>query len=211
MFGWCTFMKLMLMKNGLVGLGMRVEIVERGLLDIFVEERNADDALVRRVDVLAVDLEVLLRRLAGIAGQRALGHLAEHRAQLRVHVREPGRIGVGVGVEMIEPAILHLVVALRVRQRVVGLAEMPFAGEERLVAAGLQHRGQRPFRRRQAAALALERHRRHAAAVRDAAGLHRRAAGRAARLARRRTRTACLRPPCDRGSASACRDSRRRR
>ena len=108
--------------------------------------------------------------------------LCEHRPQLRVHVREPGRVGVGVGVEMIEADILHLVVALRVGQRVVGLAEVPLAGEEGLVAARLEHRGQRPFGRRQAAALALERDRGHAAAVRDAAGLHRGPAGRAARL-----------------------------
>ena len=45
MFGWCTFMKLTFMKNGSVGLGVLVEIVERRLLDIAVEERNADDAL----------------------------------------------------------------------------------------------------------------------------------------------------------------------
>ena len=98
------------------------------------------------------------------------------------HVGKPGRIAIGVGVEMIEAAILHLVVALRIRQRVIGLAEMPLAGEEGLVAAGLQHRGQRPFRGRQATAFALEGHGRHAAAVRDAAGLHRGAAGRATRL-----------------------------
>ena len=78
MFGWCTFMKLMLMKNGCVELGVAVEVVERGLLDIAVEERNADDAFLvcRRIDVLAVDLEVLVRRLAGIARQRALGDRA---------------------------------------------------------------------------------------------------------------------------------------
>ena len=60
---------------------------------------------------------------------------------------------------------------------------MPFAGEEGVVAAGLQDRGQRPFRRRQAAALALERDGRHAAAIGDAPGLHCGAARRAARLA----------------------------
>ena len=83
---------------------------------------------------------------------------------------------------MIEAAIPHLVVAVRVRQRVVGLAEMPFAGEEGLVAGGLEHRRQRPLRRRQPAGLALEGHGGHAAAVRDAPGLHGGAAGRAARL-----------------------------
>ena len=83
---------------------------------------------------------------------------------------------------MIEAAHPHLVVAVRDRQRVVGLAEMPFAGEEGLVAGGLEHRRQRPLRRRQPAGLALEGHGGHAAAVRDASGLHGGAAGRAARL-----------------------------
>ena len=72
------------------------------------------------------------------------------------HIGEPGRIGVGVGVEVVEAGILHLVVALRVGQRVVGFAQVPLAGEEGFVAARLEHRGQCPFRRRQSAALALE-------------------------------------------------------
>ena len=157
-----------------------------------------------RVDVLAVDLELLVGVLAGLAGQRALGHPLEHRPQLRVHVREPGRVGVGVGVEVVEADILHLVVALGVGQRVVGLAEVPLAGEECLVAARLQHGGQRPLRRRQAAALALEGHGRHAAAVRNAAGLHRGAAGRAARLGvEREERHALVRQPVDVGRRHA--------
>jgi hypothetical protein len=153
------------------GLGRLVEILERGLLDIGVEEGDADHALVGRVDILAVDLEVLLGGLARLARERALGHPLEHLAQLRVHVREPVRVGIGVGVEVIEADVFHLVVALGVGQRVVGFAEMPFAGEEGPVAPGLEHRGERPLGRRQAAALALEGHGRHAAAVRDAAGL----------------------------------------
>ena len=166
----------------LAGLGRPVEVLERRLLDVLVEERDADDALRRRVDVLAVDLELLARRLPRVAGQSALGHLREHRAQLRGHVGEPGRVRVRVGVEMIEAGVLHLVVALGVGQRVVGLAQMPLAGEEGLVARRLQDRRQRPLLLRQPAALPLEGHRGHAAAVRDAPGLHRRAAGRAARL-----------------------------
>ena len=47
MFGWCTFMKLMLMKNGLSGLGRPIEILERRLLDVGVKERNPHDALRR--------------------------------------------------------------------------------------------------------------------------------------------------------------------
>ncbi len=180
-------MKFTLMKNGVSGrLGRVVEELQRRRFDIAVEERDADHAFLavdhRRVDVLAVDLEHLDRRLAGVARHRALGDLLEHLAQGRVHVREPGRIAVGVGVEVVEPGVLHHVVALGVRQRVVRLAEVPLAGEIGLVAALLQHRGERPFRRRQAAALALEGDGGHAAAVRDAPGLHRGAAGGAARL-----------------------------
>ena len=162
--------------------GRPVEIIERRLLDVAIEERDPDHALRGRVDVLTVDLEVLVRRFAGLARQRALGHAREHGAELRVHVGEPGRVGVGVGVEVIEAGILHLVVALRGGQSVVGLAEVPFAGEEGAVAGRLQHRGEGPLRRGQPAALALEGHGRHAAAVRRAAGLHGGSAGRAARL-----------------------------
>ena len=159
-----------------------VEVVDRRLFDITVEERNADHALRGRIDILPVDLEVLASQLPGIARHRALGHPCEHRTQLRRHIREPTFVSISVSVEMIEPAIPHLVIALRIGQRVVGLAEMPLAGEEGLVAAGLEHGGQRPFLLRQAAALALEGHGGHAAAVRDTSGLHCGAAGRAARL-----------------------------
>ncbi len=57
MFGWCTFMKLMFMKNGAPALCGAVEIVEDGLLDVSVEERDADDALIGRINVLAIDLK----------------------------------------------------------------------------------------------------------------------------------------------------------
>ena len=78
---------------------------------------------------------------------------------------------------MIEADILHLVVALGGGQRVIRLAQVPLAREEGLVAGLLQHRGQRPLRRRQPTALALEGHGGHAAAVGDAPRLHRRPAG----------------------------------
>ena len=169
-------------EEGLRRMGMLVEIIERRLLDIFVEERDADHALLGRVHILAVDLEVLMRRLARVAGERALGHLIEHRPKLGIHVREPGRVPVGVGVEVIEADVFHHVVALRGGERIVGLAEMPLAGEERVVAARLEHGSERPFRRRKAAALALEGHGGHAAAVRDAARLHRGASRRAGGL-----------------------------
>ena len=87
---------------------------------------------VRRVDVLAVDLELFVRLFAGVAGERPRRHAVEQRAELQVHVREPFRISVGVGVEVIKEDVLHFVVALGVGQRVVGLAQMPFAREEAL-------------------------------------------------------------------------------
>jgi hypothetical protein len=40
-----------------VGLGRPLEVLERRLLDVGVKERNPYDALLRRVDILAVDLE----------------------------------------------------------------------------------------------------------------------------------------------------------
>ena len=166
----------------LAGLAVAIEIIQRRLLDVLVEERDPDDTLVQRVDVLAVDLEILARRLAGISRQRTLGHLLEHFPQLRVHVRKPLWVGIRVGVEMIKPAILHLVVALRVGQGIVCLTEMPLADEEGLVARGLQYGRECPLGCRQAAALALKRNRRHAAAIWDAARLHRGASRRAARL-----------------------------
>lgn len=83
---------------------------------------------------------------------------------------------------MIEAGIPHFIVALGIRQSVVGLTKVPFAGEEGFVASRLQHRSQRPFFRWEAAALTLEGNGRHPAAVRNAAGLHGSAARRAARL-----------------------------
>src|SRR4249920_3881082 len=83
---------------------------------------------------------------------------------------------------MVQASVLHLIVALRIRQRVVGFAEMPLAGEECLVAAGLEHRAECPFSRRQTAALTLEGHGGHATAIRNAARLHRRTTRRAAWL-----------------------------
>jgi hypothetical protein len=124
-------MKLTLMKNGLPGvLAACVQKLERRLLHVAVEERDADhavgvadavqrDGLAGLVDVLAVDLEIFLRFLARFAGHRSLGHLVEHGPQLRVHIREPGRIAVGVGVEVVQADVLHLVIALRVGQGVV--------------------------------------------------------------------------------------------
>src|SRR5215475_15650638 len=69
---------------------------------------------------------------------------------------------------MIEEAILHHVETMGVRQGVIRLAQVPLSREIRLVAAGLQYRSQRPFRLRQAAALALESDCGHAAAIRKA-------------------------------------------
>src|SRR3546814_815893 len=85
-------------------------------------------------------------------------------------------------IEVVETDVLHDVVALGVRQGVVCLAKVPLAGEIGVVTGLLQDRCQGPLGSRQTAALTLEGDRRHAAAVRDAAGLDGGAAGRAAWL-----------------------------
>lgn len=133
-----------------------IEIIERGLLHVFVVERDADDALVWAVDVLPVDLELFLGLFARIAGKRALGHLRVHVAQFRVHFREPFGIGVSVGVEVVEATVFHHVIAISVGKRVVGFTQVPLAGEEGLVAGGLEHGGQGPFCCWKPAALALK-------------------------------------------------------
>src|SRR5262249_8100795 len=69
---------------------------------------------------------------------------------------------------MIQEAILHHVETMGVRQRVIRLAQVPLSREIRLVAAGFEHRSQRPFRFWQAATLTLESDCSHAAAIRNA-------------------------------------------
>src|SRR5262249_26782770 len=58
--------------------GVAIEIVERRSLDVGVQIRNADDALLRRIDVFAVDFEFLTRRLSGVAGKSTFRHLLKH-------------------------------------------------------------------------------------------------------------------------------------
>ncbi|MNP15273.1 hypothetical protein D3C76_1076260 [compost metagenome] len=173
-------------KERLAGFGRGVEKLQRRLFHIVVEERNAHDTGLaihyRGVDVLAVDLELFNGFFTGLGRQRALSHLGEHGTGFFIHVREPGRVGIGVGIEVIEADVLHHVVTLGIGQCVIGLAQVPLAGEVSLIAAGFQHRCQCPFSRWQTTALALERHRGHAAAVGDAPGLHRGAAWGAAWL-----------------------------
>src|SRR5262252_2777183 len=67
---------------------------------------------------------------------------------------------------MIEEAILHHVETMGIRQGVIRLAQVPLTCEIGFIAAGLEHGSQRPFRLRQAAALALEGHGGHATAIR---------------------------------------------
>jgi hypothetical protein len=159
-------MKLMLMKNG------SVKIFQRRFLDVFVEERNADDAFLRRIDILAVDLEIFMRLLAGFAGEHALGHPVEHRPHIGGHGGEPLRVAVSVGIEVIKTHSLHLIVALGIRQRIIRFAKMPLACEESLVARLLQYRTECPFRGRQPTALSLKGDSGHATAVWNASGLH---------------------------------------
>ena len=54
-------------EEGLRRTCVAVEIVERCLFDITIQERNADDALLWRVDVLAIDLELFLSWLPCIS------------------------------------------------------------------------------------------------------------------------------------------------
>ena len=157
-------------------LGSLVQKLERCLFDIAVKERNTDHALFpvdhRCIDVLAVDLEIFLGWLSCFARQRSLGDGREHFPQLGVHVREPRWIGIGIGVEVIEADVLHHIVALSDWHGVVSLAKVPFAGEVGAVTGLFQHGRERPFRSGKSAALALESHRGHAAAIGYAAGLH---------------------------------------
>ncbi|MNL26411.1 hypothetical protein D3C87_1479350 [compost metagenome] len=160
----------------LLGLGVAVQVVQRCLFHVAIKEGYPHDAFTpvhhRRIDILAIYLEFLARLFPGVAGQRALRDSLEHFTDVGGHVGEPRGIRIGVGVQVIQPGVLHLVVALGVGQGIVRFAQMPLASKERLVARRLQDRPKCPFRRGQAAALALERHRRHAAAVWYAAGLH---------------------------------------
>src|SRR3546814_516161 len=144
--------------EGSIRLCRLLEKLQRSPFDIAVEIGNADHALVRRIDVLAVDLEILGDLTPGGAGERALRHLLEHRPQLRVHVGKPGVVRIGVGVEVVETDVLHDVVAVGVRQGVVGLAKVPLAGEIGVVTGFLQDRRQGPLGSRQTATLALESH-----------------------------------------------------
>ena len=84
---------------------------------------------------------------------------------------------------MIEGDVLHHVEAVGDGHGVVGLAEVPLAGEEGRVAGLLEDGGERPFLLGQAAPLAGERDGRHAAPVGDAAGDQGGPARGAARLA----------------------------
>ena len=95
------------------------EIVQRGLLDVAVEEWDPDHALFaindRGIHILAVNFELFLRRFARLAGERAAGDTGKHFTQLRIHIREPGRVGIGIGVQVVEADVFHFVVALSIR------------------------------------------------------------------------------------------------
>ncbi len=111
---------------------------EPGLLDIGIKEGDADNTLIRRVDVFPVDLEVLDGLFSRLAGERAFRDFLEHLSQFRVHRREPVRIAIGVRIKVIQENMLHLVITLRVRQRIVGFPQVPFPGEIGLVARLLE-------------------------------------------------------------------------
>ena len=142
----------------------------RVALEVFENVLGHVDVQLR--DVACVDLRDLARRLARHALEDSSGDLLEEGAHLRAHGLMPTIHRIGVRVEVVEEGVLHLVIAMRDRQGIVRFPQMPLAGEVCVVAALLQHRGQGPFGRGQATTLTLKRHRRHAAPVRETAGLH---------------------------------------
>ena len=153
--------------------------VVRGVLDrLLVQER----------DVGGVDLLDLLPLPAGIAldGADDVPPRGHHLLVIEREVRVVGRVGVGVGVQVVQRRVAHLVKAVRDGHRVIGLAQMPLADLAGAVAGLLEDARERPFAGRQPAALAGHRHRRHAAADRKPAGDRRGPARRAARLAVKR-------------------------
>src|SRR5271170_7423703 len=82
----------------LVGFAYLVKIVRGGLFDVPIEEWDSDDALFRRVNILSVDLEFLMRLLACIAGHGPLRDLGEHRPQILAHVGKPRWVCIGVSI-----------------------------------------------------------------------------------------------------------------
>ena len=216
MFGWCTFMKLTLMKNGVSGTWpprreTRAPPSRRSRRRTGMPTTPSLPSMTGVSTYWPLILKSSVTGAAGVAGERALGDLGEHLAQRRVHVGEPGRVGVGVGVQVVEPDVFHLVVALGVRQRVVRLAEVPLAGEVGLVAgrASAPRRastpppaGRRPGPGR----------RRWSCRCGWGCGRSASRRGRACSSAGRRTRRrSCPRRRAGRCSASACRGPRRRR
>lgn len=109
------------------------------MLDILIHEGNSNNTLFRSIDILTIDLPILAGWLAGVARKRTLGDLVEHGPQFGVHIGEPGGVAVGVCIAVIEEAMLHHIVALRVGQSVIGFTQMPLAGEVGLVAGGFHH------------------------------------------------------------------------
>ena len=201
------------MKKGLPGsLAAFSRNAIAGFFHVAVEERDADHALFRRVDVLTVDFEVLLGLLSrpcptaprwspsgtwpAVSGSMSGNQVGS---------------AIGVGVEVVEADVLHLVVALRVGQRVVVLAQVPLAGEVGLVAALLEHRGKGPFRGRAGRRPGPGRPR---WSCRCGWGCGRSASprGPGCNSAEHKTKTASSRrPPCGRRPVWACRAPPRRR
>ncbi len=181
--GWWTFMKLTLMKKGWSGCFAASSRKFRPDCSTYLSRKGMPTTPFSGVSTYSpLTFQSCLAFSPALPESEPLVTFVEHLPQLRVHVGEPLRVAVGVRVQVVQERVLHHVVALGVGQRVVGLTQMPLAGEVGLVARGLEDGGQGPLRLRQPAALALEGHRRHAAAVRDASGLHRRAPRRAAGL-----------------------------
>ena len=164
----------------------------------------------RRVDILPVDLEVFLCRFSALPESAPFSVTFWNVPATRSRVREPGRVGVGVGVEVIQPGVFHHVVALGVRQSIVGFADA-ITGEVRSYSRPASVPAKRPFCRRQPAALALEGDvvmplRFGMRPVCMAAP-----PGACNSAGRRRRRRSCLHPPACRYLASGCRGLHRHR
>lgn len=69
-------------KEGLARIACLVEVLGRGLLDVLVQEWNADDALLRSL-------------LTCVARENAFCYSVELRAQFGAHAWKPFRIAVG--------------------------------------------------------------------------------------------------------------------
>src|SRR5437667_11627223 len=89
-------------EEGLRRTRVAIEIFERGFLDVAIKKRNSEHTFTtvddRRIDVLAVDLELFLRRLPRAARHPAFGYTLKPSPQILGPGAAPRRIAVGAGI-----------------------------------------------------------------------------------------------------------------